>query len=97
MEFEIVVQIKQKAFLMKVKRTYSGESVERFLVSAGGRSLTLRNDRPLLKATGSKKKPSWKIEEGAVPMPAHAFALIVLAIENNVDQIENPKEKYNRK
>ena len=90
MEFQIVVHINQRSFRMQVKRIYLSESIERFEVKGGNRSIIFKNNRPLLKTTNSRKKPLWQIEEGAEPIPPHTFALIVLAIEKKIKEYEAP-------
>ena len=101
MEFDIIISIPSKRgrFKMKVERIYEGDSLERYRVTGGGRSIVLQTDRLLLKKTGSRKKQDWKIKEGdlmnADPKAAAEGILEICdAIEYKVETIENPPEPY---
>jgi hypothetical protein len=74
---------------MQVKRIYQGESIEKFEVKGGERSIILHNNRPELTLQKSKKKPTWRIEGGQPPSDPQSFALTVLEIEKRIDEIEN--------
>ena len=78
---------------MQVKRIYEGDSIEKFEVKGGSRSIILRNNRPELKLKKSRKKPVWKIEAGEIPTNPQSFALTVLAIEKKIEEIEQEAKK----
>jgi hypothetical protein len=45
-EFEILIYIHNKPYRMQVKRIYEGDSMEKFEIKGGNRSIILRNNRP---------------------------------------------------
>jgi hypothetical protein len=65
MEFEIVIHVYSKPYRMQVKRIYEGDSIEKFEVKGGERSIIIRNNRPELKLKGTRKKPTWQIDGGS--------------------------------
>ena len=81
--------LKAKPYRMQVKRIYEGDSIERFKITGGSRSIVVRNNRPELNRTRKRKKPMWQVEEGTASNP-QTFALTVLAIEKKIEEIENP-------
>jgi len=88
MEFDIEIHIYNKLYRMHVKRIYESDSVEKFEVKGGQRSIFLRNNRPELKRKGGRKQTIWQIEHGEVSNP-QAYALTVLAIEKKIEEFEN--------
>jgi hypothetical protein len=94
MEFEIVIYIYSKPYRMQVKRIYEGDSIEKFEVKGGERSIILRNNRPELKLKRARKKPTWQIDGGKPPSNPQSFALTVLAIEKKIEEIENPPKPF---
>jgi hypothetical protein len=87
MEFEIAIYIFEKTYRMQVKRIYEGDSIEKFEVTGGQKSIIIRNNRPELKRKPGHKKPLWQIETGEVSN-AQAYALTILAIEKKIEEIE---------
>lgn len=97
MQFEIVVLVKGQRYKMQVKRIYEGETIERFEVTAGGKSVVFQTDYHYLKKTHSRKSPDWKIISGEVKDGA-GFALTIREIEShfkNEEDVnrEHPKNK----
>lgn len=94
MEFEITISVRDRLYTMQVKRVYMSDQVEKYEVRAGGRSIVLRNDRPLLRSQGKRySKPSWKLDEGEV-MDGGALALTILAIEKKIQELDDPSGKW---
>ena len=77
MEFTITVTTNFKRFRMNVKRVYHSEQIERYEISAGEKTITVRNNRPQVKNT--RKKPDWKLEEGEIK-DKQAFAMTLLMV-----------------
>ena len=69
-----------KLFQMNVKRIYEGDTIERFGVSAGGKSVILQTNYHHLKKINSRRNPDWKIISGEVKNGV-SFALTVRQIE----------------
>ena len=95
MEFNITIWVEDRFFKMHVTRVYASDQVERYEIKAGGRSVILRNDRPLLRISGSKKKPNWKVEQGAVAN-AGALALTILELEKIIEEFGDVEGKINQ-
>jgi hypothetical protein len=93
MEFDIEIYVYTKSYRIHVKRIYEGDSIEKFEVKGGQRSVVLRNNRPELKRKAGHKKTVWQIEQGEVSNP-QAYALTVLAIEKKIAEIENPPSSF---
>lgn len=93
MEFEIVIYIYNKPYRMQVTRIHNGDSIEKFEVKGGQRSVILRSNRPELKHKTGHKKPKWQLEAGEITNP-QAYALTILAIEKKIEEIENPPQPY---
>lgn len=83
MEFKIIVSTSVSKFQMQVTRVYQSEQIERYEISAGGKGITVRNNRPLLK--DSRKKAEWKLESGNVT-DHQAFAMTLLEIEKYLER-----------
>lgn len=89
MEFTIIILLGNRRFRMKVKQIYKSSEIEKYEVTGGKRSVILRNNIPLLRSKGLKKKrPDWKIEEGDF-RNAQGLALTIEAIENELKRLEN--------
>ena len=88
MEFEITIYVENKSYRMEVKRIYQGDSIEKFEVTGGSRSIIIRNNRPALKRQRGHKKPVWLMEGDERPKNPQTFALTVLAIEKKIDEFE---------
>ena len=82
MHFTIIVSTSLKRFQMQVKRVYQSEQVERYEISAGGKTITVRNNRPFVK--NKRKKPDWKLEEGEVS-DKQSLAMTLFEIEKYLD------------
>lgn len=93
MEFEIVIHIYGKPYRMQVKRIYEGDTIEKFEVTGGQKSVVLRNNRPELKRKPGNKKARWQIENGEVSN-AQAYALTILAIEKKIEEIEKQPQPF---
>ena len=79
---------------MTVKQVYKSNQIEKYEVTGGNRSIILRNNRPLLKNKGLKrKKPDWKLEEGEF-RNVQGLALTIEAIENEINRLEKPGDEY---
>jgi hypothetical protein len=93
MEFTLTIQIGARIYKMLVKQIYKSDQIERYEVTGGRKSIILRNNRPFLKNTGSRKKPEWKLEKGEYK-DAKALAWTIEAIEQEIERIENPHGPY---
>lgn len=74
MEFEVVINIYSKPYRMQIKRIYEGDSIEKFEVTGGDRSIVTRNNQPELRRQKGRKKPLWQLEKGEISNP-QAYAL----------------------
>jgi hypothetical protein len=90
MQFTIEIPIKGKPYRMDVERVYEGESLEKFQVSAGGRSVVLSSNINIAKdKRRNNGKVEWKLIEGD-PKNPEAFASMVLAIERYFTSLKVP-------
>jgi hypothetical protein len=81
MAFPIEVIFQRKRYRLQVVCVYADKAVERFRLSAGGRSVVLQSNRPLFMAKGLKhRKPQWKVVEGSV--------LYFSALERTLEALE---------
>jgi hypothetical protein len=101
LQFEITVDVNYGRFKMQVERIHAGDSLEKFRVSAGGRSVVLQSNRPELLHTGSRKAIDWKLREGqfnTTNVQEATFALfkVMTSIEDYVKQREPTLKEYNQ-
>lgn len=99
MTFDIQIDVNGGRFKMKVERVYAGESLEKFKVTGGSRSILLQSNRPLLLATRSRKTVDWKLLEGdfrTTNKEAATYALfrIMTTIEEYIKEKEPSLDKY---
>ena len=92
MQFEIIVTVDGKRYQMQVKRIYEGDTIERFEVTAGGKSVVFQTDYHYLKKNKKRKSADWKIISGDVTNRV-AFALAVHEIEQEFKKQEQLKPK----
>lgn len=99
MQFEITIDTHTGRYRMQVKRIHAGDSLEKFQVSAGGRSILLQCNRPQLLNAKSRKAIDWKLLEGQVTttdIEAATFSLfkIMTTIEDYIKQQEPTLKEY---
>lgn len=87
MEFNIVVTSLGKKFRVSVKRIYDGDTIERYEIAAGGKSVVVRTNINLVKQKKLKKtKILWKLEKGGITN-TEAFVSTLRAIEHHFEQL----------
>ena len=70
---------------MQVKLLESDKSFEKFEISAGGKSVVIKGNRPMLNAKKLKHKPiNWQLIEGT-STNKHLFQVTIEAIEQHLN------------
>lgn len=93
MQFEVIVTVDGKRYQMQVKRIYEGDTIERFEVTAGGKSVIFQTDYHYLKKNNKRKSADWKIISGEVKNGV-AFALTVREIERHFKNEETVTREH---
>ena len=99
LQFDVTIDVNTGRFRMQVVRIHAGDSLEKFRVTAGGRSIILQSNRPQLLHTGSRKTIDWKLLEGqfnTTNVQAATFALFKLmtSIEVYIKRQEPTLKEY---
>jgi hypothetical protein len=61
MDFKISIETAGKRYIMQVDRFYIGDSLDKYKVSAGERSIELQSNIPEIQRTGARKRIAWKV------------------------------------
>ena len=90
-KFEITVAVQKGRYRMQVERIHADDSLAKFEVRAGGRSIILQSNRSQLLQAKSRKSIDWKLVEGQLTstnLEEAAFALfkVITAIEDYIKQ-----------
>ena len=94
MSFEIRIELNQKWYRMQVNQVYASDSIERFQVTGGSRSIVLETNRPECKK--KKRKPKWKIISGDIKRDnLEEAALAMLRIFDAIEKHFSPVEERN--
>lgn len=94
MTFEIKIELNQKWYRMNVEQVHASESLERFKVTGGNRSILLETNRPESKKR--KRKPKWKILSGDIQRNnLEEAALAMLRIFDAIEKHFSPVEERN--
>lgn len=85
-DFKIYVAVKNKTFRMEVTKIYEGQSLQRFKVKGGSKSIVLQSNYPQICRENSRKPIDWKLLEGDISSDdpkaaAEALNKIIVAIE----------------
>lgn len=93
MEFTITIRFEKSTLNIKVRRIYQSDQIERYELTTQGRLIVLRNNRPFLKSTGSRKKPEWKLEQGKM-INEYSLKEMIEKLQERIEYIENPPVKW---
>ena len=89
MNFTITISTLNGKYDFNVERIYSGDSIEKYKVSRGDKYIVLRNNMPLLKMPGGKrKKLEWKLDEGKIKN-VQTMSMMILEIEKKLKETES--------
>ncbi len=93
MTFSITVDMGTKVYRMQVEQIYIGESIEKFRVTGGQRSIVLQSNRPMVLESKTKKPIEWKLVEGEInPTNTKNAALALLRIMHEIEKRLKPEE-----
>ena len=83
--FTIIIRNGTMHYRMQVSLLESDKSFEKFQISAGGKSVIIKGNRPMLHAKKLKHKPiSWQLIEGSYTNQ-HLFQATIEAIEQHLN------------
>jgi hypothetical protein len=86
MEFSVLISSQGRKFRVNVKRIYEGDTIERYEIGAGGKTVVVRTNINLVKQKKLvKKKVEWKLEQGEI-QNVEAFVSTLRAIEHHFEQ-----------
>jgi hypothetical protein len=100
----ILIEVNNKKYKLTVEKIYHSEKIERYKVSAGGKEIILRNDRPeRLKKDQFACK--WKVESGVYPVDViemitreiESYWKAIYRKENPYVHPKNAESHYNKK
>ena len=67
MKFGIVIKVDRRPIRLQVERIFASPLIEKFLITARNKTITLQSNRPLLLGKGIKhRKPDYKIIVGVM-------------------------------
>jgi hypothetical protein len=94
MTFGIMIRFDGRRIRLQAEQVYLSTQLEKYRVTARNKSLTLQNNRPLLKAKGLKnKKTDWKLIDGQMHN-THVLGEIIKALEGYLKMQENKSPGY---